>query len=834
MATLNMNDLHCNGTSSAYGVYTCSLTYDSITRSGGTVTINNLKLNMTRQSSKYSTNRIAYCCAIGDTSNYINWNTQIKKSGTASAESYTKDLGSPSYNTTGTSIYIGIWVASTGASSEWTNFQHKVEHAFYPACPGAAPVWSTQPSIASRTETSITINRGSASYSPTYYYKLSSSSSWSTFSGSTATISGLSANTSYTINIKANANGFDTSANNQSSTTYNWPYISANPGAVTAGNNQSITLYNPLGRSVSVSMTHNGKTIGSGSTTGTSVSFGTSLSEAGAALGSTGKSGTATYTSSYSGHTSTKTGTYSLAESSCKPTWGSVTANNLITYEDNNATIVNLTQNNQTLIRGYSKWSRKVNYSSYPASPRYSATISKYQVSINGGSWTDVANTNMVDTGLTIGSSQSSVTVAVKAIDSRGYTSDTLTRTINTTGYSAPSGTINVARVGGYGTAVTLRINPTWSISNRNAGSATYEYSSNGGSTWSSPTTTSVFNTDISLPESYNNEIDYRFRIYLTDSLGTKSSAIVATVTAGSPVMFVDSTIGGVGVNCFPMGKGIYPAGEVLDANNPISTTNPARLYGGGIQVHEVYKGSGPVNYGNLINIGGRGQAQLFLEWSGSQTTTNHLAGRIWYRSWRDSGAERWSDWVELMDSKHIKDWVYPVGSVYLSVVNTSPASFIGGTWEALPSSKYLYIGTGGTQDGSNTSGGPSNNTSGSTTLTAAQSGYRSHYHWTAMSIPESFFWIRHGQSAGTDTVAAGLYTAIGEGWGATWGNGFATASYSHGIDAVMIYNGTKGISANSDTKSSAAESGHTHTLSSHTHSVTPARYGVYAWKRTG
>lgn len=220
----------------------------------------------------------------------------------------------------------------------------------------------------------------------------------------------------------------------------------------------------------------------------------------------------------------------------------------------------------------------------------------------------------MVDTGLTIGSSQSSVTVAVKAIDSRGYTSDTLTRTINTTAYSAPSGTINVARVGGYGTAVTLRINPTWSISNRNAGSATYEYSSNGGSTWSSATSTSVFNTDISLPESYNNETDYRFRIYLTDSLGTKSSAIIATVTAGSPVMFVDSTIGGVGVNCFPMGKGIYPAGEKLDANNPITTTYPARLYGGGIQVHEVYKGSGPVNYGNLINIGGSGQAQLFLE----------------------------------------------------------------------------------------------------------------------------------------------------------------------------------------------------------------------------
>ena len=67
----------------------------------------------------------------------------------------------------------------------------------------------------------------------------------------------------------------------------------------------------------------------------------------------------------------------------------------------------------------------------------------------------------MVDTGLTVGSSQTSVSIAVRAIDSRGYPSDSLTRTINTTAYSAPTGTVNATRVGGYGPQITLRINPT-------------------------------------------------------------------------------------------------------------------------------------------------------------------------------------------------------------------------------------------------------------------------------------------------------------------------------------------------------------------------------------
>ena len=89
-------------------------------------------------------------------------------------------------------------------------------------------------------------------------------------------------------------------------------------------------------------------------------------------------------------------------------------------------------------------------------------------------------------------------------------------------------------------------------------------------------------------------------------------------------------------------------AGEALNSNNKITTTNPTKIGAGQIKVHTVYNADGPAMYGNLINVGGSGGFQFFVEWSGSQTQAGQdLIGRIFTRFWRDNQSA-WTAWKEL------------------------------------------------------------------------------------------------------------------------------------------------------------------------------------------
>lgn len=104
------------------GAYNCYLKYDSISRSGNKVTIKNLKLDMTRISDYYTTNRIAIKAGYNGSENNIKNNATINAAGSNSAASYSISLGSPSVNTNDNGFKIYINIQSTGWNDGWTNF----------------------------------------------------------------------------------------------------------------------------------------------------------------------------------------------------------------------------------------------------------------------------------------------------------------------------------------------------------------------------------------------------------------------------------------------------------------------------------------------------------------------------------------------------------------------------------------------------------------------------------------------------------------------------------------------------------------------------------------
>ena len=97
-----------------------------------------------------------------------------------------------------------------------------------------------------------------------------------------------------------------------------------------------------------------------------------------------------------------------------------------------------------------------------------------------------------------------------------------------------------------------------------------------------------------------------------------------------------------------PQGATGTTAGAALTSSNPISNTNPGRLAAGKISVHTAYNAGGPATYGNIVNIGGSGGGQLFVEWSGNQSGVGGAGcGRVFYRSWRDNQAG-WTAWQQV------------------------------------------------------------------------------------------------------------------------------------------------------------------------------------------
>lgn len=67
-----------------------------------------------------------------------------------------------------------------------------------------------------------------------------------------------------------------------------------------------------------------------------------------------------------------------------------------------------------------------------------------------------------------------------------------------------------------------------------------------------------------------------------------------------------------------------------------------------GLRLYEVYNNGYPVNFGNVLNIGGLGYGELLFQW-----TADSNPGHLYYRSKRDVASQAWSNWVTILDNNN-------------------------------------------------------------------------------------------------------------------------------------------------------------------------------------
>lgn len=187
----------------------------------------------------------------------------------------------------------------------------------------------------------------------------------------------------------------------------------------------------------------------------------------------------------------------------------------------------------------------------------------------------------------------------------------------------------------------------------------------------------------------------------------------------------------------------------------------------------------------------------------------------------------------------NILEMVYPVGSIYLSVLNTNPSNVFGGTWERLKDRFLLGAGdnytagaTGGEASHTLTEAEMPNHSHSIPSLSGSTGGAGSHNH----SIPSL---SGTAASAGSHTHSYYGVNSTGKmDWGESYQNGCTGAAWKD-TDSTGAH--THDVTTNASTTGDVGN--HTHTVSTNAdntgskgngtaHNNMPPYLAVYMWKR--
>lgn len=234
----------------------------------------------------------------------------------------------------------------------------------------------------------------------------------------------------------------------------------------------------------------------------------------------------------------------------------------------------------------------------------------------------------------------------------------------------------------------------------------------------------------------------------------------------------------------------------------------------------------------NLLYIGTNGSPKVINPLYVSENEPTNAPNESW---WIDTTGNAWLEASNILPidmggtgTDDLLNLLYPVGAIYISVVDSSPASRLGGVWTRIEE-KFLY----GASDlyAVNSQGGrstvtlttnelPSHTHTGSAasegvhTHTATTSSNGDHYH----AGPSGRWFVYHYSSYQSGGAASGNWGSGGYSW---YGDETASAgSHTH-------------------TLTTSSDGSHTHTVtvattgSGNSFSIMPPYLSVYMWQRT-
>lgn len=404
-------------------------------------------------------------------------------------------------------------------------------------------------SLTSKTETSITMQWSSDSTVDYIWYSSNNGTNWTGInvadgkSGS-YTISGLAANTAYKIKtrVRRKDSQLTTDSSALSVTTYAYPYASSMPN-FTIGDKFTIGIYNPLGRSVTVNILGaDNSQCTNDTTTGTSITgfngstvvtnFYNSIPNA--------KSGTYKVKVTYGSQASTKTGgTYTVNAADCSPSIGA------LTYADVNSTVTAITGNNQKIVQNQST----VRYTATGLAAQKAASISSVKVTVNGNTYNlTVSGTSATGGNAAIDSSMN-VTATATITDSRGLTA-TKSVTVNMLAWALPTAIITMQRHNNFYSETDITVNADYpSVDSKNWVKIWVRTKKTTDTTWSSWT---QVQDNVTQTFTLDNDFEWDVKVSIDDAFGGNTQYNL-TLSRGMPIIFFDRILSSVGFNCFPV-----------------------------------------------------------------------------------------------------------------------------------------------------------------------------------------------------------------------------------------------------------------------------------------